>query len=95
MAKKSNHRSVIVTTEFRGVFYGTLIEDNAPESVTLVGCRNVIRFGTTNGFLQLVAAGPTSDTKLGSIASQVTLYKITSISDVSADAQAKWNAAVK
>ena len=81
---------VLVTTEHRGVFAGYLERDDAPASVTLNQARCAIRFGTTKGFLELARTGPTSNSRIGSPAESVRLFKVTSIAVISDEAIEKW-----
>lgn len=87
--KKSASRQVIVTTSFRGVYYGTLSGSDATECV-LENARMVIRWGTTDGVDQLAATGPTRDSKLGAVAPRVFIVGVTSIVDCTEAAVAEW-----
>lgn len=84
-------RPVLVTTEYRGVFYG-YAEDTSGESIKLADCRNAICWGTTKGFLELAKTGPTNNSTIGSKAPLVDLRKVTSVADVTPEAAAKWDA---
>ena len=74
---------VLVTTEFRGVFFGYTSKSERElfeeENIVLHKCKNVIYFGTSKGFLELADTGPTCDSKIGSEAKKVILKKITSV----------------
>lgn len=80
-------RYVLVTTKHRGVFVGTLKIDRAPESVTLTDVRMAIRWGTTDGLLELTETGPTHATKMSKTAPTATLYDITGVFDVTPAAE--------
>lgn len=89
----SNLIPVIVTTEYRGVFYGKI--DPAKKGDTILevhGCRNVLYWESkVEGFLGLSSHGPTSGCKIGALAGgPVTLHKITSVTQCSEDAAKKW-----
>lgn len=84
-------KPVLVTTERRGVFFGYLVE-RTEKSIKLEGARCAIRFGTTGGFLELAATGPTSSSKIGARAS-LELTGITSVSDVTPAAVEAWERA--
>lgn len=88
-------KAVIVTTEFRGVFYGHVKNDKkAPAEITLTGAKNCIYWSAdVGGFLGLAANGPTSGCKIGERVSELTLYKITSVTPVEDAAVTKWEAA--
>lgn len=85
-------QTVLVTTEFRGVFFGH-IKDNtkAPAEITLTNARNCVYWASSvGGFLGLAAKGPDSNCKIGAQVSELTLYKITSVTPVSDAAAVKW-----
>lgn len=84
------HEPVLVTTNFRGVFFGWLSKkaDRAARTIELKNCRNVIYWSGTAGFLGLAANGPEKDSRIGATAPQVLLHEVTSVSAVS-DAAAK------
>ena len=85
-------KAVLVTTKFRGVFFGYIKDDSKlPEEITLTDVRNC-RYWSADikGFLGLASLGPSSDCKIGKKVSQVTLWKITSVSHVEKEAIKKW-----
>lgn len=86
---------VLITTEFRGVFFGYVKNDKKlPKEITLSNVRNCIYWSSDcNGFLGLAANGPTSGCKIGTKVSEVTLWKITSCVPVSDSAVKKWEEA--
>lgn len=86
-------KAVLVTTEFRGVFFGYVKEDKkSPDQITLTDVRNCIYWSSdVGGFLGLAANGPTSGCKIGVQVSELTVYKVTSIAPVSDEAAKKWN----
>lgn len=85
---------VLVTTEFRGVFFGELAEDNAPGNVVLKNARNCIYWSAdVGGFLGLASNGPSKECRIGAEVESVRLFKITSITPVSEEAAAKWKSA--
>lgn len=86
-------KAVLVTTEFRGVFFGYVKDDkNLPAEITLTDVRNCIYWSTDcGGFLGLAANGPTSGCKIGTKVPELRLFKVTSVSPVSDEAAKKWN----
>jgi small nuclear ribonucleoprotein (snRNP)-like protein len=84
---------VLVTTKYRGVFAGILKEKDGNSRCVLTDCRNAIRFGTTEGFLELASSGPTSDSKIGASALEVELWDLTSYTICTDVAEAAWRAA--
>ena len=86
--------NVLVTTEFRGVFFGELAEDNSPGNVVLKNARNCIYWSSdVGGFLGLAAKGPSMECRIGVAVESVRLFKITSITPVSSEAVEKWKSA--
>jgi hypothetical protein len=88
-------KAVLVTTEFRGVFFGYVEEDEkAPNQITITDARNCIYWQDCGGFLGLAATGPNSSCRIGASIEELTLYKITSITPVSKEAAKAWDKAV-
>ena len=85
-------RPVLVTTEFRGVFFG-YADDTSEDDVTLVNARNCIYWPSANGgFGGLASEGPHKDARIGAKIAKIDLRKVTSISEVSEKAVAAWEA---
>lgn len=80
-------KAVLVTTEFRGVFFGRIKDDSKlPAEVTLTDVKNCIYWSADcKGFLGLAATGPTNDCKIGKQVSEITLYNITSVTPIDND----------
>ena len=76
-------KAVLVTTEYRGVFFGYLSDDQDEKasSLILIDCRNVIYWSGKNGFLGLAVTGPDDNSTIGSRADRVLLHKVTSVAD--------------
>lgn len=76
--------NVLITTEFRGVFFGIVKNDaKLPLEITLTHARNCIYWSNAmNGFLGLASVGPDAECKLGQIVEELTLYKITSVTKI-------------
>lgn len=88
-------KAVLVTTEFRGVFYGEVKDQKKlPDEITLTNARNCIYWASSiGGFLGLASKGPDSNCKIGALVKELTLYKITSVTPVSEEASEKWKKA--
>lgn len=88
-------KPVLVTTEFRGVFFGYVKDDKkAPDEVTITGARNCIYWSSDcGGFLGLAATGPTKDCRIGKKVPELKLFKVTSITPVEDEAVKAWEAA--
>jgi hypothetical protein len=86
-------RPVLVTTEFRGVFFG-LAEETSGDTITLTNARNCIYWPRENGgFGGLASEGPAKGARIGAVVEKLELRKITSVAEVSDVARAKWEAA--
>jgi hypothetical protein len=86
-------RPVLVTTEFRGVFFG-YADDTSGDNITLTNARNCIYWSSANGgFGGLASEGPAKGSRIGARVEKIDLRKVTSVSEVSADAAAKWEEA--
>ena len=88
-------KPVLITTEFRGVFFGYVKDDSKlPEEITITGARNCIYWSSDcGGFLGLASNGPTEGCRVGKRVSELTLYKITSVTPVEDQAVKAWEAA--
>lgn len=85
-------RPVLVTTEARGVFFG-YATDTEGATITLTRGRNCVYWSAdVRGFLGLAAAGPTDGCRVGPPAT-ITLRGITSVSEVTPAAAARWESA--
>lgn len=86
-------QAVVVTTEFRGVFFGYLDKavTTVPAELKLSKCRNVLYWGRrTKGFLGLAANGPSSDCRVGPACPSLLIKKVTSIAECSGNAVKAW-----
>lgn len=81
-------RPVIVTTEYRGVFFG-YATDTSDDTIHLKRARMAIYWGTTRGIMELAEVGPNSTSKISARA-DLELRKITSVMEVTAQAAQKW-----
>lgn len=89
MAKATAARYVMVTTEHRGVFAG-FAEKTDGDVIQLKQARNCIYWAASvKGFMGLAANGPDKDCKIGP-AADIELRKITSVVEVTPEAQKKW-----
>lgn len=88
-------KAVLVTTEFRGVFFGYVKDDKkCPDEITITAAKNCIYWSKDcGGFLGLASTGPTNDCKIGKRVTELKLYKITSVTPVEDAAVKAWEAA--
>lgn len=86
-------RPVLVTTEYRGVFFGYATETSG-DVITLNRARNCLYWPSANGgFGGLASEGPAAGSKIGARVDRIELRKITSVAEVSAAAVEKWESA--
>jgi hypothetical protein len=91
--KKQIERPVIVTTSYRGVFFGYADDDDTiGETITLRNARMAIYWGTTNGLFELADTGPTEKSKISAPAKSIELRGVTAVIGVSGEAEEKWQA---
>lgn len=86
------NKAVLVTTEFRGVFFGYVKQDSKlPDEITLNKVRNCIYWASSiGGFLGLASGGPDAQCKIGAEVPELRLFKVTSVTPVSDEAAMKW-----
>ena len=83
-------RPVLVTTEFRGVFFG-YADDTSGDTIALTNARNCIYWPSENGgFGGLASEGPVKGSRIGARVEKLELRKIASVAEVSADAVTAW-----
>jgi hypothetical protein len=81
-------RPVIVCTTHKGVFFG-YTSDSKGDSIFLHGARMAIKFGTTNGVMQLAETGPTKESKISQRA-DMEVRSISAVMEVTEAAVLKW-----
>ncbi len=83
-------RPVLVTTEYKGVFFGYATNTDG-DTIKLKRARNCIYWPAQNkGFMGLASDGPHKEAKIGPPA-DIELRKITSVSEVTDTAEKVWN----
>ena len=88
-ARKPRERAVLVTTEFRGVFFGYAI-DTSGDTIRLRRARNCVYWSAAvRGFLGLAERGPDASCRVGPPA-DIELRKLTCIAEVTDAAAAAW-----
>lgn len=95
MAKAKSARTVLVTTEFRGVFFGELEDDTqAPAKIVLRRARMIVYWSASvRGVLGLAADGPDKACKITSPVSRAEIWRVTGVFEVSPSAAEKFEAA--
>ena len=93
MPSEPKGRPVLITTEFRGVFFG-YAEDTSGDTVVLTNCRNCIYWPSSQGgFGGLASEGPAEGARIGARIAKAELRKVTSVLEVEPSAVEKWEAA--
>lgn len=83
-------RPVLITTEFRGIFFG-YADDTSGDTVVLKNARNCLYWSSeTGGFMGLASKGPAPGSRIGERVSQIELRKVTSVVEVSKEAVEVW-----
>lgn len=89
MAETHKGRPVLVTTEYRGVFFG-YAEETSGETIKLTGMRNCIYWDSkTGGFAGLAEFGPGKGCRIGARVDGE-LRKVTGVFEVTPTAAAAW-----
>jgi hypothetical protein len=89
---ENKKRPVLVTTVHRGVFMG-YAEDTAGPTIRLENARLCVYWSAdVRGFMGLAKTGPTPRCRIGPPAT-ITLRDITSVVEVTAEAEAAWERA--
>ena len=85
-------KSILVTTEHRGVFYGEIDDDQDMNAKTMAlkNARCAIRWETTDGIAELAAVGPNPRSKIGAAADIEALHDITAVWAVTDGAKDRW-----
>ena len=85
-------KAVLITTEFRGVFFGYIEEGQESQvSMKLKDARNVLYWDSSvKGFMGLASTGPSRECRVGLKVPEITLYKITSVVACTPEAIEKW-----
>ncbi len=83
-------RPVLVTTEYRGVFFG-YAEETGGVNVILSNARNCIYWPSQNGgFLGLASEGPAKGARIGAKVGMIDLRKVTSVAEMTDYAVRAW-----
>jgi len=86
---KSIERPVLVTTEYRGVFFGYATNTDG-DPIILKRARLCVYWSSdVKGFMGLAANGPSKSCRIGPPA-DIELRKITAVLEVTPDAVQKW-----
>lgn len=89
---RAGERAVLVTTEFRGVFFG-YATNTSGDTIKLRAARNCVYWSAdVKGFEGLAVTGPTAKCRIGP-AADLELRKITCVAEVMAPAVQAWEAA--
>jgi len=90
MASKKE-TAVLVTTEFRGVFFGYMTTAPTDNSITIARARNCVYWSSDiKGFMGLASTGPSKNCKIGPAVPSLTLQKVTAVIEVTPEAAQQW-----
>ena len=90
---QGKERAVLVTTSHRGVFFG-YAEDTSGTTIKLRAARLCVSWSADiRGFMGIASHGPNSTCRIGP-AADIEVRDITSVSEVTPEATAKWEQAV-
>lgn len=90
LVDEEGRRPVLVTTEFRGVFFG-YTDDTTCDEITLYNARNCIYWhSSVGGVFGLASSGPNTNCRIGETVSELELRKITSVTEVTTTAAKAW-----
>lgn len=93
MSDKPSGRPVVITTGYRGVFYG-YADNTSGDVVVLRNARNCIYWSAkTGGFMGLASHGPKDGSRIGATVKQIELRKVTSVLEAEPAAVAAWESA--
>lgn len=87
-------KTVLITTEHRGVWYAEVEQDadlTSPTLTDLKNCRMAVRFGTDKGLQELCETGPTRSSLISAPSDILVLHKVTGVFAVTQAAAEKWN----
>jgi hypothetical protein len=93
MSKKAlKERAVLVTTAYKGVFFGYATETSG-DTIKLRNGRLCVYWSTDlRGFMGLASHGPSSNCRIGP-AVDIEVRQVTSVTEVSPEAVIKWEKA--
>lgn len=87
----SKNIPLVVTTEHRGVFFG-YGQPTDGKVIRLENARMCVSWSAdVKGVVGLAAVGPSKSCRIGPAAPAITLQAVTSVMEVSPEAEAKWN----
>ncbi len=86
-------KSILITTEYRGVFFGLVERDVDLTQKTLTNiksCRMAINWRNGKGVQGLASDGPDNQCKIGSMSDVEVMHGVTAIFTVTEEAKEKW-----
>lgn len=84
---------VLITTNNRGVYYGYLAENNAPDMVRLEKARVCVQWDAGHeGFLVMAVRGPKGVADVSPAVGSMEVYGVATIATCSPEAAEEWDA---
>ena len=82
---------VLITTDNRGVYFGHLLENKAPEMVRLARARVVVQWDTPQGFLYMAVKGPQGVAEVSPAVGDLEVYGVAAVAVCSPEAAEAWD----
>ena len=89
--RSEKERAVLVTTAYRGVFFG-YATDTSGETIQLKRARNCVQWRDLKGFLGLATEGPNDKCRIGP-AADFEARNVTGVAEVTPEAAKAWELA--
>ena len=90
MSENNGKRPLLVTTAHRGVFFGYGVA-STDKIIRIEEARMCVSWSQdVHGIVGLAAKGPSKNCKITAAAPAITLQDVTSVMEVSEEAEAKW-----
>lgn len=89
-------KAILITTEYRGVFFGLVAPETDLTQRTLTdikSCRMAINWRNGKGVQGLASDGPDNNCKIGSASDVEVMHGVTAVFTVTDEAREKWMAA--
>lgn len=86
-------KSILITTQHRGVFFAQIEESTDLTSkmlTNLKNCRMAIYFNTTKGVMELAQDGPNKGSRIGAAGDVDVMHDVTAVFSVTDKAAEKW-----
>jgi len=94
MAKKNEKVAVVVTTSYRGVFFGYVDAPSDAQTIRIENARMCVRWSEdVRSVVGLASSGPSAGCRIGPAVPAITLRDVTAVIECSAEAAQKFETA--